>query len=116
MSQDKQSRLRAAYAQLEALANDLPPIAFDHDAASYNRIVDEFIDLGYDAEQFKIHPEDLFRPVASISGTGQKTYRETPQVHYHVLDRKVKSLLTFLKLTHEAAIVEVKLPRVSSER
>jgi hypothetical protein len=116
MADNRADRLRAVYAQLEALAEDLPPIAFDHDAEAYNRLVDELIDLGYAAHPFRIADEDLFRPVGSTNSvTGEIRYRDSIQVHYHVLDRKVKSLLKFLRLTTEAVMVDVDLPRTSPD-
>jgi hypothetical protein len=112
----RESRLRAVYAQIKALVDDLPEVAFEHDVTAYNNFVDELISLGYDAHSFRLTDADVFRPVASSNSiSGEVRYRKS-QVHHHVLDRKVKSLLTFLKLTHEETIVEVRLPRTPHER
>ena len=117
MADNRQYRLRAVYAQLEALADDLPPIAFDHDAKAYNRLVDELIDLSYHAQSFRIADDELYQEVGSVNSiTGKKTYRDSVAVHHHVLDRKVKALLKFLSLTADAVIVDVDLPRLPSER
>lgn len=114
---NRDRRLRAVYAQVKALADDLPPIAVDRDAESYNLLVDELIELGYDAAAFKVDAADISLPVSSYNSvTGRKTYRETPEVHYHVLDRKVKSLLTFMHLTQDAVVVDVDLPKLPYER
>lgn len=115
MSDDRTNRLRAVYAQLEALAEDLPPIAFDQDAKAYNSLVDELIDLDILAQQFRIGDEDLFREVISTNRlTGEKRCHDIMQVHHHVLDRKVKSLLKIFRLTTDTVIVEVDLPRTST--
>ena len=114
---DTPHRRRAVYAQLKAIADDPQPLADERDATEYNRLVDQLTELGYEAEEFKIHDDDMERPVMSFNSiTGEKRYGERALIHPRVLHRKVTALLTFMDLANDATVVDINLPRRPSER
>jgi len=113
MSQDHDDGLRYVFAQLKALVNDLPQVAYERDVERFHELIAELVALGFKADRFRIDTDkDMFLPVAvSNSLTGQKIYHKHHQVHHGVFARQVKALFTYFELTQSASHVSVFLPR-----
>ncbi len=117
MSQDHDDQVRFVYAQLKALVNDLPKIAFERDVERYHELIDELVSLGYKAERFRIdRDKDMFRPVAhSNSTTGETVYRNHYEVRYGIFARQVNALFSYFELTQSASQINVALPRTGGQ-
>ncbi len=117
MSQDHDDRVRYVYAQLKALVNNLPQIAFERDVERYHELIDELEALGYKADRFRIDKDkDMFRPIASSNSiTGKTVYRDHYEVRYGIFARQVTALFTYFELTQSASHISVALPRSDGE-
>lgn len=108
---DRQHRLRYIYSQLKSMSDGSLEWPTEADGRDFNDRIDELIALGYGAEGFKLRDQDFFRPVASVSPRGEKTYYDRVEVRGEALRRQLRAVLTYIRLVQTDTVVEVDLQR-----
>lgn len=96
---DREDKLRQVLSHLQQVVDHLTPISYKSDADDYNKLVGRLEALGYELEQYKIQPAELYRNDRTKVRPGHELI-----VQYQVLDRRAKALLMYFTLRNKTVI------------